>query len=252
MQIADVERERNNMSNEMPMPELKQIIGAMIFGSEHPLTVKEIRRCIVEVATTEGGPLAAFRNVKESDIAAALETLKIEVEQVHGGFLLAEVAGGVRLNSDPACGKWLRHLLDAGRPSRLSSPALETLAIIAYRQPVTRTEIEGVRGVNVDHIMRMLMEMQLVRIVGRSELPGKPFQYGTTQAFLEHFGLKNLDELRGMDPMLLAARERDFNTRAPRAAVAAPETSLEATEDVQGSTSTGIPGPKTDKREDLK
>ena len=201
------------MSSESAIPELKQILGAMIFGSDHPLSVKEMRRCLIEVATSEGGATAAFAGVKETDIHAALEELKIAVENADGGFNMSEVAGGMRFHSDPACGRWLKHLLDAGRPNRLSSPALETLAIIAYRQPVTRTEIEGVRGVNVDHIMRMLMEMQLVRIVGRSELPGKPFQYGTTQAFLEHFGLKNLDELRGMDPMLLAARERDFKKK---------------------------------------
>jgi segregation and condensation protein B len=205
------------MSSESAIPELKQILGAMIFGSDHPLSVKEMRRCLIEVATSEGGALAAFAGVKETDISAALEALKIEVDKIGGGFSLSEVAGGMRFHSDPACGKWLKHLLDTGRPSRLSSPALETLAIIAYRQPVTRNEIEGVRGVNVDHIMRMLMEMQLVRIVGRSELPGKPFQYGTTQAFLEHFGLRNLDELRGMDPMLLAARERDFKKKPAQA-----------------------------------
>jgi len=202
------------MSNETGTLELKQVLGAMIFGAEHPLSVKEMRNCLVEVAAEEGGKMSAFGNVKESDIWAALEQLKIQLETAHGGFKLSEIAGGLRFHSDPACGKWLKHLLDAGRPNRLSRPALETLAIIAYRQPVTRSEIEGVRGVNVDHIMRALMEMQLVRIVGRSDLPGKSFQYGTTQTFLEHFGLRNLDELRGMDPMLLAARQRDFKKKA--------------------------------------
>jgi segregation and condensation protein B len=220
------------MPNESAVPELKQILGAIIFGSDHQLSVKEMRRCLVEVATSEGGIAAAFAGVKESDIQAALEALKIDVEKAGGGFNLSEVAGGLRFHSDPACGRWLKHLLDAGRPNRLSSPALETLAIIAYRQPVTRSEIEGVRGVNADHIMRMLMEMQLVRIVGRSELPGKPFQYGTTQTFLEHFGLKNLDELRGMDPMLLAARERDFKKKP---AHAQPVANQEIPEELGGS-----------------
>jgi segregation and condensation protein B len=94
----------------------------------------------------------------------------------------------------------------------LSKPSLETLAIIAYRQPVSRAEIENVRGVSVDHVVRSLLEMQLVRIVGRSELPGRPFLYGTTQLFFEHFGLKSMDELNEIEP-LLSVKSRELEKR---------------------------------------
>lgn len=186
--------------------ELKQVLGALIFGANRPLSIKEMRKCLVEVAAERGGETTAFAKVREKDIIDALAELRAESENVKGGFVLTEVAGGYKFQTDATCGKWLRHFLDAGKPHRLSRPALETLAIIAYRQPVTRAEIEGVRGVNVDHIVRTLMEMQLIRIVGRSELPGRPFQYGTTHSFLEHFGLKGLSDLEQMGPMQLAAR----------------------------------------------
>jgi segregation and condensation protein B len=113
-----------------------------------------------------------------------------------------EIGGAFRFQSEACCSRWLRCLLRKDRPSRLSRPALETLAIIAYRQPIAKSEIEGIRGVTVDHILKALMELHLVRIVGRSDLPGRPFLYGTTATFLEHFGLKNLNELNEMDPTL--------------------------------------------------
>ena len=184
------------------MAELKQIVGAMIFGVHHPLSVKEMRKCLAEVAETRGGDTAEFGRVSEDDIRTALAELGQELEKFCPGFILTEVKGRFRFQSDAACGKWLKHLLDSGRQNRLSRPALETLAIIAYRQPVTRSEIESVRGVTVDHVIKTLMEMQLVRIVGRSSLPGRPFLYGTSHVFFEHFGLKNLNELGNMEPML--------------------------------------------------
>jgi segregation and condensation protein B len=117
------------------------------------------------------------------------------------GFSIAEVANGYRLVNDASCGPWLRRLLEKGKPSRLSPPALETLAIIAYRQPCTRAEIEAVRGVEVDQMVRNLLELQLIRLVGRSELPGRPWLIGTTQKFLEHFGLNSLDDLPGVEEL---------------------------------------------------
>jgi len=185
--------------------ELKQVLGAMIFGARRPVSVKEMTRCLKEVGELEGG--APFSSARESDILQALEQLKVDLETQQVGFTLTEVAGGFRLESDPSSGRWVRHFLDIGKPNRLSRPALETLAIIAYRQPLTRADIEAVRGVNVDHIIRILLEMQLIRIVGRSQVPGKPFLYGTTHIFLEHFGLKDLDELGGIEPALWKLRE---------------------------------------------
>ena len=179
----------------------------MIFGANCPLSVREMRKCLREVAEATGGEARAFAKVTEGDIKKALAEMDADLRARHQGFYLVEVAGGFRLQTDSACGAWLKHLLNIGRPNRLSRPALETLAIVAYRQPVTRSEIETVRGVAADHVVRSLLEMQLIRIVGRSELPGRPFLYGTTHLFLDHFGLKDLDELRQMEPMLLAERE---------------------------------------------
>jgi segregation and condensation protein B len=193
------------MSNEQALPELKQILGAMVFAANRPLSVKEMRSCLREVAASHGGAAAAFGEVKERDIETALGELRESMAAGRCGSVLTEVAGGFVIQTDVSCGLWLKHLLNVGKPSRLSRPALETLAIIAYRQPVTRADIELVRGVTVDHVIRALMEMQLVKIVGRSEMPGRPFLYGTTHVFLEHFGLRSLEELSEMEPMLFAA-----------------------------------------------
>ena len=189
------------------IPELKEILGAMVFASTRPLTLKEMRKCLTDVAEEHGKEYAVFAEAGPKDIKGALEELQLELEKARVGFVLAEVAGGYRILSDASCGRWLKSLLDRGKPERLSHPALETLAIIAYRQPVTRSEIEVVRGVSVDHMIRTLMEMQLIRISGRSELPGRPFLYNTTHLFLEHFGLKSLNELSDLEPMLAARRE---------------------------------------------
>jgi len=159
------------------------------------------------VAKEKGGIASSFDGVKDKHVKEALEELRKDLEKQKTGFFLSEVAGGYRFQSDRNCGLWLKHLLEIGRPNRLSMPALETLAIIAYRQPTTRAEIEGVRGVNVDHIMKSLLEYRLIKIAGRSDLPGRPFLYGTTQLFLEHFGLKDLKDLHEIEPMLLLARE---------------------------------------------
>jgi len=180
------------------VPELKQILGAMVFATGRPLNVREMRTCFQEVAEGSGAETKAFGNLKDADIKSALQELDATLREQRCGFVLAEVSGGYRIQSDHTCGKWLMHLLDH-KPTRLSRPGLETLAIIAYRQPMTRAEIENIRGVSVDHVIKLLMEMQLIRLVGRSELPGRPFLYGTTQTFLDHFGLKSLDDLGDVD-----------------------------------------------------
>ncbi len=191
------------MTDSAPLPDLKQALGAMIFASDQGMTIKDMRACLRDVAKkAPDGPASAFAKIKDTDIAAALAELGETLRNLNTGFLLHEVAGGYRFQSDPVCSPWLRHLLNLGQPKRLSWPALETLSIVAYRQPLTRAEIEAVRGVSVDHILRVLMEMQLVKIVGRSNLPGRPFTYGTTHVFLEHFGLKGLEDLAALNPDL--------------------------------------------------
>ncbi|HBA86239.1 MAG TPA: SMC-Scp complex subunit ScpB [Verrucomicrobia bacterium] len=196
------------MSEVAVLPEIKQIVGAMLFVNKQPLTAAEMRRVFVQVAEGRTDAMKDFAKVSEKDIRDALEQLKADLIERHTGMHVAEVAGGFRLENDPHCGPWLRRLLQKGRPNRLSRPALETLAIIAYRQPVVRSEIEAVRGVAVDAILRNLMEMQLIKIVGRSELPGRPWQFGTTSKFLEHFGLKALGDLPGTDELRRMEKEQ--------------------------------------------
>ena len=189
------------MSDVNVLPELKQLIGAMLFVSKQPLTLTTMRRALQQVAEKEGGAARDFAKATEADLAAALEALKVEMESRNLGFHVTEVAHGFKLENDVNCGPWLRQLLEKGRAAHLSRPALETLAIVAYRQPCTRAEIEAVRGVAVDSLIHNLLELQLVKVVGRSELPGKPWQYGTTQAFLEHFGLRAIDDLPGVEEL---------------------------------------------------
>jgi segregation and condensation protein B len=191
------------------LPELKQIVGALLFGAGKPLTLKEMRACLVETGERYGAETKAFEEVSEGDLEAVVKELAADLERQKLGFHLQEHGGAFRFQSDASCGKWLKQLLAIGQANRLSRPALETLSIIAYRQPITKAEIERVRGVNVDHMIRMLMEMQLVRISGRSDLPGRPFLFGTTQSFLEHFGLKDLKDLSDLEPMLRAGAAED-------------------------------------------
>ena len=201
--------------------QLKRVLGAMLFGAKHPLTASHIRRVLLEAADVRGGEARAFIGVTEERIEESLRQIQVDCELNRLGFHLVQVANGYRFQSDPECGIWLKHLLsDQGR-YRLSHPALETLAVIAYRQPVMRAEIEGVRGVNVDHLIALLLEMQLIRIVGRSELPGRPFQYGTTGYFLEHFGLKELKDLPAIEE--LSRRDAAFR-KAAQSVPEAPQT----------------------------
>ncbi|MFH0909753.1 MAG: SMC-Scp complex subunit ScpB [bacterium] len=189
------------MTDVQVIPEIKQILGAMLFAAKAPLTVAEMRRVFREVAEEQGGPAKDFGEVTEKGICEALEQLQRDFEAARLGVHVVEVANGFRLQNDETCGIWLRHLLERGRGNRLTKPALETLAIIAYRQPCSRAEIEAVRGVAVDQIVRNLMDLQIIKIVGRSELPGRPWLFGTTQKFLEYFGLKNVNDLPGVEEL---------------------------------------------------
>lgn len=184
---------------------LQEVVGALIFSADHPLTPEEIRRCLRSVAegSADAGETAKiFAEASPREIADAIDGIGRELKRLGLGIELAEVSGGFRFQTQPSSGRWVRNLLKADRPTNLSRPALETLAIIAYRQPITKSEIEAIRGVMVDYIVKSLMELHLIRIVGRSELPGRPFLYGTTTLFLNHFGLSNLKELNALDPTL--------------------------------------------------
>ena len=197
----------------IPLPRsLQEIVGALLFASEQPLTAGDLRACVRGVEPEEGENaevMGVYQSCTSREIEEALHGLEKELERSGLGFRLVCSAGAYRLQTTPSCGRYVRALLKLDRPSRLSRAALETLAIVAYRQPITRAEIEQIRGVAVDTIVKTLLDLGLVRLVGRSELPGHPFLYGTTQAFLEHFGLASLGDLNGIDPTLQRSNPRE-------------------------------------------
>jgi segregation and condensation protein B len=179
---------------------ITEVIEALLFSAQKPLSSREIATALRGAEDNELSP-NEFARVKEAEVAAALEQLKTDYVQQQRAFQLIEKADGWQLATDPKYAQWVRQLFPAPKPARLSAPALETLAIIAYRQPVTRADVEAVRGVNIDAVLQTLMERGLVKIAGRAEIPGRPLLYETTQFFLEHFGLRNLDELPNVEEL---------------------------------------------------
>src|SRR5881227_3631451 len=174
---------------------LARLIEALLFSAQKPVSTKEIVDALRNAGAEDELSPNEFANVRPAEVAAAIEQLKIEYVQHERAFQLVEKADGWQLVSDPKYAQWVRGLFPAAKPARLSSPALETLAIIAYRQPITRADVEAVRGVTIDGVLQTLMERGLVKISGRAEIPGRPLLYETTEFFLDHFGLRNLDEL---------------------------------------------------------
>jgi segregation and condensation protein B len=180
---------------------LSRVIEALLFSAQKPLSIRELTQAIKGAgAEDELSPNESTR-ASEAEVAAELEQLKIEYIEQQRAFQLNEKAEGWLLATDPKYAQWVRQLFPAPKPARLSAPALETLAIIAYRQPITRAAVEAVRGVNIDGVLQTLMERGLVKIAGRAEIPGRPLLYETTQFFLDHFGLRNLDELPNVEEL---------------------------------------------------
>ncbi|MBI2870776.1 MAG: SMC-Scp complex subunit ScpB [Candidatus Omnitrophica bacterium] len=165
----------------MERAQLKSVLEAMIFTSEFPLSVDQAREVL--------GP------VTQAEIVQAIEELREECGAQGRGLRIEEVAGGYRFTTKPEHFQWLKRLIRTRHERRFSLPALETLAIIAYRQPITKGEIESIRGVSSDGVLETLLERGLVKIRGRKEGLGRPILYGTTQEFLEYFGLKSLEDL---------------------------------------------------------
>jgi segregation and condensation protein B len=191
--------------------ELKFILESLLFSAQKPLRAKELKDLLTAAAEAEDAPpeTKPFKKVKEADIMIALEQLARDHEAAARSYRLACVAESWQFVTQPEYGPWLKALVGAKlRPTRLSQPALETLAIIAYRQPATRAEIEQIRGVAVDGVMQTLLERGLVESVGRAEVVGRPQTYGTTQLFLEYFGLGNLEDLPDADELRRIPVER--------------------------------------------
>jgi segregation and condensation protein B len=175
---------------------LKAVVEALLFSSQRPLTSKEILQVVrlgVEYLSEE--EQAIFKGITEATIQTTLVELSKEYEQLERAFQLAEQVNGWQLATKPEHQTWVRQLFPDLRPARLSPPALETLAIVAYRQPVTKADIEAIRGVAVDGVIQRLLDVGMLKIAGRAEIPGRPLLYETTHHFMEHFGIKNLDEL---------------------------------------------------------
>ena len=175
---------------------LKQVIEALVFASPKPITTKEIVAALRAAGEgTEDQEAKDFATGKEANVLGALAEVQADLVASGRAFQLVERVNGWTLVSDPACAAWVRQLYPEAKPTRLTGPQLETLAIIAYRQPVTRADCEAVRGVSVDGVMQVLLDRALVKIAGRAEVPGRPLLYSTTEYFLQHFGLKTTDEL---------------------------------------------------------
>lgn len=182
--------------------ELKRIVEALLLASPKPLSAAELRDVLRRTADEEGATADAreFRNPGGA-LDAALSELAAEHAQGPSVRLVC-VAGAWQFATAPECAAWVRTLVGAkNRPPRLTQPALETLAVVAYRQPVTRAEIEQIRGVAVDGVLATLKERGLVAEVGRAEAVGRPVQLGTTAGFLEYFGLASLDDLPAADEL---------------------------------------------------
>jgi segregation and condensation protein B len=207
--------------------ELKFILESILFSAQQPMSPKELREVLVKAAEqAEGGDAKAWKKTSAEDITEALEQLARDHEQALRSFRLACVAGSWQFFTQPEYVPWLAALVGhKSRPTRLSQPALETLAIIAYRQPVTRAEIEQVRGVAVDGVMATLLERGLVEQVGRAEVPGRPITYGTTAQFLDYFGLSNLEALPAADELrrVPIAKPDALLTAEPGLATAPPQ-----------------------------
>jgi segregation and condensation protein B len=180
---------------------LSRVIEALLFSAQKPLSTREIATAIKGAGAEDELSPNQFARVREAEVAGALEQLKVEYIEQERAFQLNEKAEGWQLATDPTYARWVRQLFPAPKPARLSAPALETLAIIAYRQPITRAEVEAVRGVNIDGVLQTLMERGLVKIAGRAEIPGRALLYETTQFFLDHFGLRALDELPNVEEL---------------------------------------------------
>jgi len=190
---------------------LARVIEALLFSAPKPLSITEIAAAVKSAGAEDDLSPNEFARTTEWQVAAALEQLKIEYIEQQRAFQLIEKAEGWQLASDPAYAHWVRQLVPTPKPARLTAPALETLAIIAYRQPIMRADVEAVRGVTIEGVLQTLMERGLVKIAGRAEIPGRPLLYATTQFFLDHFGLRNLDELPNVEEL----RTRHLPVSAP-------------------------------------
>jgi segregation and condensation protein B len=214
---------------------LDRVLKALLFGASGPLNIKDIQKVFTKFheqseTLPEEEPLAAVEDDSErvdapfleaegmptsdvpslvtaSQIREAVDRISAELEERDEVYRLMERHNGFVLVTAPAIGEWIRLLRDEPRPMKLSQSALETLAVIAYRQPAIRSEVEKIRGVSIDSALSRLLEREFVQVVGRADLPGRPIQYGTSETFLEFVGVKSIEELPASD--VLSPRQID-------------------------------------------
>ncbi len=220
--------------------DLKFILEAILFSAQKPHSPKAMRELLAATAEQSDDPAAKlFKRVKDDELVAALEELAREHEAAGRSYRLVCVAGAWQFVSQPEYAPWLKALVgEKMRPSRLSQPALETLAIIAYRQPLTRAEIEQIRGVSVDGVMQTLTERGLVEQTGRAEVIGRPPTYGTTALFLEYFGLRSLEDLPAADELRRIAIQKPETLATTEAGLATVPPEQLALAEVQKSSDT--------------
>ncbi len=233
--------------------ELKLILEAILFSAQKPLSTKELREVFANaVSHAEGDEtVRGLKKVKEAEVTKALEELAKDHEEAKRSYRLACVGDGWQFVTEPEYAPWLKALVGHRvRPPRLSPPGIETLTIIAYRQPITRAEIEQIRGVNVDGVMQTLLERGLVEQVGRAEVVGRPMTYGTTALFLEYFGLRSLEDLPAGDELrkIVVQKPEALATVDPGLATVPPEQlnlSAEGVADAKsGKAAAGEPKPE--------
>jgi segregation and condensation protein B len=205
--------------------ELKHILESILFSAQEPLSVKDLRE-VLKTAGEEHPEAADFKKASFEEVVAALDALAKEHEAAARSYRLVSVAERWQFVTQPEFAPWVKALVgEKARPPRLSQPALETLAIIAYRQPITRAEMEQVRGVAVDGVLQTLVERGLVEQVGVAEVIGRPKTYGTTPVFLEYFGLRALEDLPAAEELrrIPVAKPEALVTVDPGLATAPPD-----------------------------
>ena len=182
--------------------DLPRIVEALLFATDRPLTPKAIAHSLHQAVKFSPTPeTTPYEKTTIEEVEAAIEALSQQLATEGSSLMVQGIAGGFTLKTRPEFAVWTNKLFEKPQSPRLSQPALETLAVIAYRQPIGRAEIESVRGVAVDGVVATLLEKKIIRVAGRSEQPGRPLLYETAPIFLELFGLKSLDELPNADEL---------------------------------------------------
>ena len=196
--IEEVVEEKKSKGKKTVDVYIKNIVETLLFVNEKPVTIEQFKR-VIDTANA-------------SEIKLALQELIKDYDERDGGMVVVELAGGYQMRTNPHYASYVKDFYKTKHKEKLSKPALETLAIIAYKQPVTRADIELIRGVNSDGVVVHLINKELLKVVGRKDVPGRPFMYGTTKQFLEYFGLKSLDNLPKLEefPSLIEDDDKEI------------------------------------------